>query len=69
VGTFEPQIVRKPRRRRTGVDQMVLPLYAKGPDHKGYQRTPAGDSESAALVGLGSDLGRLACFVRTFVSL
>ena len=29
-GTFEPQIVRKRQRRLTGVDQMVLSLYAKG---------------------------------------
>src|SRR5215472_15623802 len=30
AGTFEPQIVRKRQRRLTGVDQMVLSLYAKG---------------------------------------
>ena len=30
VGTFEPQIVRKRQRRLTGVDEMVLSLYAKG---------------------------------------
>ena len=30
-GTFEPQIVRKRQRRLTGVDEMVLSLYAKGP--------------------------------------
>jgi putative transposase len=29
-GTFEPQIVRKRQRRLSGVDQMVLSLYAKG---------------------------------------
>jgi putative transposase len=29
-GTFEPQIVRKRPRRLTGVDEMVLSLYAKG---------------------------------------
>ena len=29
-GSFEPQIVRKRQRRLTGVDQMVLSLYAKG---------------------------------------
>src|ERR1700761_8916057 len=29
-GTFEPQIVRKRQRRLTGVDGMVLSLYAKG---------------------------------------
>jgi putative transposase len=29
-GTFEPQIVRKRQRRLTGVDAMVLSLYAKG---------------------------------------
>jgi putative transposase len=29
-GTFEPQIVKKRQRRLTGVDQMVLSLYAKG---------------------------------------
>ena len=29
-GTFEPQIVRKRQRRLTGVDQVVLSLYAKG---------------------------------------
>src|SRR5215469_1773508 len=29
-GTFEPQIVRKRQRRLTGVDQIVLSLYAKG---------------------------------------
>jgi len=30
VGTFEPQIVKKRQRRLTGVDEMVLSLYAKG---------------------------------------
>ncbi len=30
AGTFEPQIVRKRRRRLSGVDEMVLSLYAKG---------------------------------------
>jgi putative transposase len=30
AGTFEPQIVRKRQRRLTGVDEMVLSLYAKG---------------------------------------
>jgi hypothetical protein len=29
-GSFEPQIVRKRQRRLTGVDEIVLPLYAKG---------------------------------------
>ena len=29
AGTFEPQIVKK-RRRLTGVDEIVLSLYAKG---------------------------------------
>ena len=29
-GTFEPQIVKKRQRRLTGVDEMVLSLYAKG---------------------------------------
>ena len=29
-GSFEPQIVRKRQRRLSGVDQMVLSLYAKG---------------------------------------
>jgi len=29
AGTFEPQIVRKRQRRLTGVDEMVLSLYAK----------------------------------------
>src|SRR5215472_3281067 len=29
-GTFEPQIVRKRQRRLSGVDQIVLSLYAKG---------------------------------------
>jgi putative transposase len=29
-GTFEPQIVRKRQRRPSGVDEMVLSLYAKG---------------------------------------
>jgi putative transposase len=29
-GTFEPQIVRKRQRRLTGVDEIVLSLYAKG---------------------------------------
>jgi len=29
-GTFEPQIVRKRQRRLSGVDEMVLSLYAKG---------------------------------------
>jgi transposase-like protein len=29
-GTFERQIVRKPQRRLTGVDEIVLSLYAKG---------------------------------------
>src|SRR5580693_8654537 len=30
AGTFEPQIVTKRQRRLTGVDEMVLSLYAKG---------------------------------------
>ena len=30
AGTFEPQIVRKRQRRLTGVDEMVISLYAKG---------------------------------------
>jgi putative transposase len=30
AGTFEPQIVRKRQRRLTGVDQIVVSLYAKG---------------------------------------
>ena len=30
VGTFEPQIVKKRQRRLSGVDEMVLSLYAKG---------------------------------------
>jgi transposase-like protein len=30
AGTFTPQIVRKRQRRLTGVDEMVLSLYAKG---------------------------------------
>ena len=29
-GSFEPQIVKKRQRRLTGVDEMVLSLYAKG---------------------------------------
>lgn len=29
-GTFQPQIVRKRQRRLTGVDEIVLSLYAKG---------------------------------------
>jgi transposase-like protein len=29
-GTFDPEIVRKRQRRLTGVDEMVLSLYAKG---------------------------------------
>lgn len=31
-GTFEPQIVKKRQRRLTGVDEIVLSLYAKGLD-------------------------------------
>ena len=34
-GTFEPQIVRKRQRRLSGVDEIVLSLYAKGPDYGG----------------------------------
>src|SRR3954465_12812939 len=30
AGTFEPQIVRKRQRRLSGVDEMVISLYAKG---------------------------------------
>jgi putative transposase len=30
AGTFEPQIVKKRQRRLTGVDEIVLTLYAKG---------------------------------------
>jgi transposase-like protein len=30
AGTFEPQIVKKRQRRLSGVDEMVLSLYAKG---------------------------------------
>ncbi len=33
AGTFEPQIVRKRQRRLTGVDEMVLSLFAKGLTH------------------------------------
>ena len=33
AGTFEPQIVRKRKRRLTGVDEMVLSLSAKGLTH------------------------------------
>lgn len=29
-GTFEPQVVKKRQRRLTGIDDMVLSLYAKG---------------------------------------
>jgi len=32
AGTFEPQIVRKRQRRLSGVDEVVLSLYAKGAD-------------------------------------
>ncbi|GHC90136.1 hypothetical protein GCM10010349_78300 [Streptomyces flavofungini] len=32
-GTFEPQSVRKRQRRLTGVDEMALPLSAKGLTH------------------------------------
>ncbi|GLZ60897.1 hypothetical protein Misp05_44730 [Micromonospora sp. NBRC 107095] len=34
AGTFEPQIVRKRQRRLSGVDEVVLSLYAKGFDHR-----------------------------------
>ena len=34
-GTFEPQIVKKRQRRFTGVDEIVLSLYAKGADDRG----------------------------------
>jgi transposase-like protein len=30
AGTFEPQIVRKRQRRLSGLDEIVLSLYAKG---------------------------------------
>ncbi len=30
AGTFEPQIVKKRHRRLSGVDEVVLSLYAKG---------------------------------------
>ena len=33
-GTFMPQIVKKRQRRLTGVDEMVLSLYAKGADDR-----------------------------------
>ena len=33
AGTFEPQIVRKPQRRLSGVDDLVLSLSAKGLTH------------------------------------
>ncbi|GAA1761680.1 hypothetical protein GCM10009734_82400 [Nonomuraea bangladeshensis] len=33
AGTFEPQLVRKRQRRRSGVDEMVLSLSAKGLTH------------------------------------
>ncbi|GGV50268.1 hypothetical protein GCM10010245_79070 [Streptomyces spectabilis] len=32
-GSFEPQIVKRRQRRLTGVDEMVLPLSAKGLTH------------------------------------
>ena len=35
AGTFEPQIVKKRQRRLSGVDEIVLSLYAKGLDHRG----------------------------------
>jgi putative transposase len=31
AATFEPQIVKKRQRRLSGVDEVVLSLYAKGP--------------------------------------
>ena len=34
AATFEPQIVKKRQRRLSGVDEVVLSLYAKGLDHR-----------------------------------
>jgi transposase-like protein len=42
-GSFEPQIVRKRQRRLSGVDEMVLSLYAKGSDHRRDQRALSRD--------------------------
>lgn len=50
AGTFEPQIIRKRRRRLTGVDETVLSLSAKGLAH-GENRpggSPAGSRQSAS---------------------
>ncbi|GGU41322.1 hypothetical protein GCM10010289_72790 [Streptomyces violascens] len=41
AGAFEPQIVRKRQRRLTGVDEMVLPLSAKGLTHGEISAHPA----------------------------
>jgi Transposase, Mutator family len=42
AGTFEPRIVRKRQRRLTGVDEIVLSLYARA-DDRGHSRAPRRD--------------------------
>jgi putative transposase len=51
AGTFEPQIVRKRQRRLTGVDEIVLSLYAKGPDDRGDLGAFRGDLRRVSLEG------------------
>jgi hypothetical protein len=50
AGTFEPQIVKKRQRRLTGVDEIVLSLYAKGLTNNRQEETSA--SSSVAVVVL-----------------
>jgi transposase-like protein len=65
LGTFEPQIVRKRQRRLSGVDEMVLALYAKGlttseiSAHYPRRVRPAAPSRARAPV-LGEEAARSA---------
>ena len=52
-GTFEPQIVRRRQRRLGGVDEIVLSLYAKGPDDRGDQRALRRDLRRLSVEGDG----------------
>ena len=51
AGTFEPQIVKKRQRRLTGVDEIVLSLYAKGLTTGEISRALRGDLRRVGVEG------------------